>query len=276
MKATAEAFLSRYFPTAFTRLQTMRNRKKFGGIARYAFKGKDIRGDISTRYGYQGDLLDIYTSGSAQLVHKWHHYLPIYERYFSKWRGKPVRFLEIGVYRGGSLSMWRKYFGEAAIIYGIDIDENCAQYDGIDGSVRIGSQDDPEFLKSILAEMGGVDVVLDDGSHTMEHIRATLETLLPLVEEGGTYMIEDLHTAYWKNYGGGFTSKANFFNYVRALVDDLHRWYHVYDLQHPGVSNHCGSIHIHDSICVIEKEALQKPTHSKVQSDLEKRTDPAP
>jgi hypothetical protein len=115
----------------------------------------NVREDILERYGYDGDLLDIYVDGAPQLVHKWHHYLPIYDRYFNPWRSKPVRFLELGVSKGGSLSMWRRYFGKDAIIFGIDTDEDCRTYDGIDGQVRIGSQADPDFLASVVEEMGG-------------------------------------------------------------------------------------------------------------------------
>ena len=161
----------------------------------------NVREDILERYGYDGDLLDIYVDGAPQLVHKWHHYLPIYDRYFNPWRSKPVRFLELGVSKGGSLSMWRRYFGKDAIIFGIDIDEDCRTYDGIDGQVRIGSQADPDFLASVVEEMGGGDIVLDDGSHVMEHIKASLPALLPKVSEGGIYMIEDLHSAYWYRWG---------------------------------------------------------------------------
>jgi hypothetical protein len=231
----------------------------------YAFSGDDILEDIESRYGFDGDLAQIYVQGSSQLVHKWHHYLPIYDRYFSKFRGEPVRFLEIGVAKGGSLSLWRKYLGQNAVIFGVDIDPDCARFDGIDGQVRIGSQDDPAFLSGVVAEMGGVDVILDDGSHTMEHIRATLEHLLPQVSQSGVYMIEDLHTAYWADYGGGYYSKDNFFNYVRSLVDDMHAWYHMEGQKHPDVSRCCASIHIHDSICVIDKGEMQRPTHSTVK-----------
>lgn len=240
---------------------------KRGNLRQFKFNGEDVRTDIETRYQFQGDLLDIYVTGSEQLIHKWHHYLPIYDRYFSKWRGTNVRFLEIGVSKGGSISMWRKYFGDDAIIYGIDIDESCAQYDGLAGSVRIGSQDDPRFLERVIEEMGGVDVVLDDGSHVMQHVRTSAEIILPILEEGGIYMIEDLHTAYWKSYGGGFARKANFFNYLREVVDDIHHWYHVTKLQHPNVSLNCDAIHIHNSICVFEKSSPQRPTHSKIQAN---------
>ena len=77
--------------------------------------------DIKKKYDYDGDLLDLFTSNKGPVVHKWHHYIPLYDRYFSQFRNRPVRFLEIGVAQGGSLELWRKFFGEEAIIYGIDI-----------------------------------------------------------------------------------------------------------------------------------------------------------
>lgn len=98
-----------------------------------------------------------------------------------------------------------------AVIFGIDIDEACRQYDGIHGQVRIGSQDDPAFLEKVISEMGGIDIVLDDGSHTMRHVRRTLEIAFPKVSPGGVYMIEDLHTAYWPKYGGGAWREGQFF-----------------------------------------------------------------
>ncbi len=186
----------------------------------------NVAEDIRERYGFDGDLLDIYAGNEGVKVHKWHHYLPLYDRYFSRYRGTKVKFLEIGVNNGGSLQMWRRYLGDDAVLCGIDINPDCAQYDGQSGMVRIGSQDDPEFLAKVVEEMGGVDVVLDDGSHRMPHIETSLRVLFPLLTQGGTYMIEDLHTSYYPRFGGGFDAKANFFNTLRHMVDDMHRWYH--------------------------------------------------
>lgn len=231
----------------------------------HAFQDADVRADIQERYQFSGDLLDIYAEGADELVHKWHHYLPIYDRYFAPWRNRPLRFLEIGVSKGGSLSMWRRYFGDDAIIFGIDIDENCRAYDGIAGQVRIGSQADPAFLNDVVAEMGGVDVVLDDGSHMMEHIKASLDVLLPKVTDGGLYMIEDLHTAYWPSWGGGVRVDGNFYNQIRTMIDDMHHWYHQNGQKYPHLASQFTSIHVHDSICVLEKNTPQRPTHSQVQ-----------
>lgn len=225
----------------------------------------DIAEDLRTRYGYDGDLLDIYTGNKGVKVHKWHHYIPLYDRYFSPWRNKPLRFLEIGVNNGGSLQMWRKFFGPDAVLCGIDIDPDCAQYDGQSAMVRIGSQDDPDFLKAVVEEMGGIDVVLDDGSHRMPHINKSLNVLFPMLEMGGIYMIEDLHTAYYPKFGGGFETEANFFNRVRDLIDDMHLWYHGHrPLKMRPLQRQISGIHVHDSIVVLEKAEANRPTHSRV------------
>jgi cephalosporin hydroxylase len=223
-----------------------------------------VEADIRTKYGFHGDLLELFSNNRGKLIHKWHHYIPLYDKYFSRFRGQPIRFLEIGVSEGGSLEMWRKYFGSAAVIYGIDIDPNCKKLEGDSFQVRIGSQDEPSFLSSVIHEMGGVDVVLDDGSHKMAHIISSLKFLYPKLSEGGLYFIEDLHAAYWPAFGGGYGSRSNFFNFLRELIDDMHQWYHDQGLTHPDIANCCPGIHIHDSLCILEKNRVYEPAHSQI------------
>src|SRR5688572_15994126 len=76
-----------------------------------------------------GPLAEIFFSGRGRRVHKWVHYLPIYDRYFSAMRGTQFKFLEIGVFGGGSLDMWREYFGPDAKIFGVDVNPACAELD---------------------------------------------------------------------------------------------------------------------------------------------------
>lgn len=225
----------------------------------------DIVSDIREKYGYEGDLARIFAENKKRSVSKWHHYIPLYERYLSQYRGTGFRFLEIGVAKGGSLQLWRKFFGPEAQIFGVDINENCRAFDGQDGQVRIGSQDDPEFLRSVVEEMGGIDVVLDDGSHMMPHIKKSLEVLFPLLEDGGLYLIEDLHTSYYRGFGGGRGNKDNFFNQIRDMIDDMHRWYYPGEPPHPEFEGKVSAIHVHDSMVVLEKNEGHPPTFSKVR-----------
>ncbi len=231
-------------------------------IQRFAYRGGDVARDIREKYGYDGELLKLFAEHDGPIVHKWHHYLPLYDRYFSKYRNKPLKFLEIGVSKGGSLQLWRSYFGPDAAIFGIDINPDCAQFDGQAGQARIGSQDDPEFLQAVVDEMGGVDVILDDGSHVMNHIRASYRSLFPRLSVGGLYMIEDLHTAYWQDWGGGLGASGNFFNTVSKMIDDMHGWSHGRGASE-GDAGIVG-IHIHDSLVVLEKERVSKPVHSEI------------
>ena len=220
--------------------------------------------DIQAKYAYSGDLAQIYSSPSGLSVTKWHHYIPIYDKHMSSFRGKRVRMLEIGVHKGGSLRMWRKYFGEKAVLFGIDIDERVATLNNIDGQVRVGAQSDEIFMKGVVDEMGGVDIVLDDGSHRMDDIKSTFESIFPLLAHGGLYIIEDLHTAYWNDYGGGSDRKGNFFNYVNNIIHDMHHWYHDKPQSCPGISECVFGIHVYDSILVIEKSLVHMPVYSSV------------
>jgi hypothetical protein len=121
------------------------------------------------------------------------------------------------------------------------------------------------FLDSVVEEMGGVDVILDDGSHRMEHVSGTLHHLFPRLSDGGIYMIEDLHTAYWRQFGGGYRRQTNFFlGCAMDLIDDMHHWYHANALKQAAISKDCSGIHIHDSLVVLEKNRVFSPVHSRV------------
>ena len=208
------------------------------------------------------DIEKLFWQADGPVVHKWHHYLPLYERYFGPFRGKPVRMLEIGVFKGGSLDMWRRWFGPELILFGIDIDPDCAKFDGMSGQVRIGSQDDPKFLRNVVDEMGGIDLVLDDGSHQSAHIRRSFDVLFPLLNDGGIYMVEDVHADYWSSYGGGYAHSGSFMTQVKQVLDDMHHWYHRHGQKVAAAKDHVGAVHIHDSIVVLEKNPIPPPRHS--------------
>ena len=86
------------------------------------------------------ELFEIFAADTN--VHKWHHYFDIYTRHFEPYRSAPIKILEIGVFRGGSLRMWKKFFHPDSVIVGIDIDKNCQQYEIADQQVyvRVGNQ----------------------------------------------------------------------------------------------------------------------------------------
>jgi len=135
--------------------------------------------------------------------HKWLHYFPIYEKLFSSLADKPLRILEIGVYNGGSIKMWTKYFRNYSLFVGLDIDPRCAEHTCPDKNIHviIGSQDDEDLLEKTGKDFGPFDIIIDDGSHINSHMIKTFNSLFSRhLKEGGLYVVEDVHTSYWKSY----------------------------------------------------------------------------
>ena len=213
----------------------------------------------------KGDLAKIFFEHRGRMLWKWIHYLEIYERHFAPYRNKPVTMLEIGVFKGGSLEMWREYFGQAAIIFGIDKNPDFAGNVIAPNQVRIGSQDDPMFLQKVISEMGSPDIILDDGSHVGRHQRTSFEILFPRLGPGGLYVLEDLHTSYWPPFEGGYQRKGTAIEHIKQMIDDMHAWYHHQPLKTPAKTD-IGAIHLYDSIVVIEKRHREQPAHLQVGS----------
>lgn len=150
------------------------------------------------------------------------------------------------------------------MIFGIDINPDCAAYCDPPNQVRIGSQADPSFLKGVVAEMGGLDVVLDDGSHVAEHQRASFQTLFPLLSDGGLYVIEDLHTSYWPiEYNGGYRRSGTAIELLKDVVDDMHHWYHGRKPR-TAAGGDVAAVHFYDSVTVIEKRRGRPPAHAQI------------
>lgn len=210
------------------------------------------------------DLGKLFLAHEGRVIHKWLHFLDIYERHFAKYRDTPVHMLEIGVFKGGSLELWRKYFGDDAVLFGVDINPDCAARVTAPNQVRIGSQDDPAFLRGVAAEMGEIDIVLDDGSHVSGHQQVSFETLFPLVKDGGLYVIEDTHTAYWPDaYDGGYRREGTAIELMKQMIDDMHGWYHDKPTQTPA-KDQIAAIHVYDSMIVLEKARVVRPSYVQV------------
>src|SRR5436305_1799894 len=95
------------------------------------------------------ELEEYFNKNTDRVIHKWHHYFEVYDRHFSKYRDKEIVLLEIGTFHGGSLQMWKSYFGDKAKIYGMDINPNCKEVEEENIKVYIGSQSDRKFLQKV-------------------------------------------------------------------------------------------------------------------------------
>lgn len=152
-----------------------------------------------------------------------HGYCEKYERYLGLDRNAELLVLEIGIYEGASLQMWRDYLERAKIV-GIDINPACKRYEDLPGRihVEIGSQDDAGFLSIVKAKHGPFDMVLDDGSHLQQHVIASFRSLWDAVKPGGIYVVEDSVTSYWPDYGGGLKKPDSMVEFFKAIVDEVH------------------------------------------------------
>jgi len=185
-------------------------------------------------------------------VWKWDHYLDIYHRHFERFRGREVHVVEIGVFSGGSLGLWRDYFGPRCHVYGVDIDPACKAYEG--GAVRIfiGDQGDRDFWRRFKAAVPRVDIVIDDGAHLAPRQIVTLEELLPHLAPGGVFLCEDVHGIF-----NGFAL------YVNGLANELNaaKWRRqggAADQNEPVADvtrfqAMAGAIHLYPWVVVIEK-----------------------
>lgn len=195
-----------------------------------------------------------FVANTGRLIHKCDHYFDIYDRHFARFRGQAVRVLEIGVYHGGSLEMWRDYFGPQATIVGVDINPACQAFSGPGIEVVIGSQEDRSFLRSLKERFPAFDIIIDDGGHTMRQQIVTFEELYPHVKENGVFLAEDLCTSYWSDYGGGYGKPDTFIEYSKPLIDRLNAWHSKESALSPDeFTRTATSIHYYDSVLVIEK-----------------------
>lgn len=206
-------------------------------------------------------LNQYFWTNQGRPINKWLHYLPVYERYFAPFRDRRIVFLEIGAGQGGSSQMWKHYFGPAAQIVSVDIRPECKEFEDEQVAIRIGDQSDAAFLQSLIDEFGVPDVLLDDGSHKMEHVNATFDYVYPRMPREALYMVEDLHTAYWPAWGGGLRKPGTFIERMKNLIDELHadNPHNSSQADQPlprsDIARATRSVHFYDSIVVLEKGA---------------------
>tara|TARA_B100000941_G_scaffold241431_1_gene185013 strand:- start:682 stop:1539 length:858 start_codon:yes stop_codon:yes gene_type:complete len=153
---------------------------------------------------------------------KWSSYFQVYEKIFSHYRNKKIKFVEIGVANGGSLFMWKKYFGKKAKIIGIDLNPKAKKLEKNGFKIYIGNQSDKKFWENFYKKEGKVDLILDDGGHKNLQQISTVHHSLPYIKDGGKIVVEDTGTSYVKKEFNN-PSKYSFINYAKNVIDAIHR-----------------------------------------------------
>jgi hypothetical protein len=207
---------------------------------------------------------DLIRLGEFFQTDKWgtHRYLQHYQAHFQAFRLKHVNVLEIGVggysdsgSGGSSLRMWKAYFPNANI-YGVDLYDKS---DLEESRIKIfqGDQSDEGFLRGIVSQIGGIDIVVDDGSHINAHVIKTFETLFPLLKNPGIYAIEDTQASYWPSYGGSSLDVGDAtttMGYFTRLVHSLNHEEILREDYSPNVfERHIVAMHFYHNLILIYK-----------------------
>jgi cephalosporin hydroxylase len=220
-------------------------------------------GRLTSRRAARARAKDFRELAAYYRTDKWgrHRYAQHYQHHLEQFRHRRFAMLEIGIggYKhegkgGASLRAWQDFFPNAQII-GLDI-EDKSFVDG--GRIRSyqGSQADPDLLLRLNREAGPFLVIIDDGSHRPEHIRASFEVLFPLLLDGGIYVIEDTQTSYWPEWGGAEDrqDRTTSMALVKDLIDGLNYEEYVDESYRPTYTDqHIVAVHCYHNLVVLEK-----------------------
>jgi len=228
--------------------------------------------ELETRLDFQSmnKLEQYFYRNTGKIIFKTLHYFEIYDRHFSRFIGKEITILEIGVFKGGSLELWRNYFGRKCKIYGIDINPECKKYENKQIEILIGDAEDREFLRAVKEKIPKIDILIDDGGHTMNQQITTFEELYPIISPDGVYLCEDIETSYWKEYGGGYKKENSYIEYSKNLIDYLNAWdskEKELTVNKFTLSTH--SMHYYNSVLVIEKRKMNPPFAVMMGNDID-------
>jgi len=144
-------------------------------------------------------------------------YFQAYEALLARYVGRPITFVEVGVFNGGSLHMWRQYFGDRARIIGVDLNPEARKWESEGFEIFIGDQSDTNFWREFYQAVGPIDILLDDGGHMNHQQLVTTEYAFENMNDGGMLIVEDVHTSYMT----GFNSRPehSFVQFGKHVVD---------------------------------------------------------
>lgn len=153
-----------------------------------------------------------------------HNYTRQYDRLLASYRDEPIKYLEIGVFNGGSIRAFREAFKKSTCIVGLDIDDTCKLHEDTNNNIfiEIGNATDPDFIERITKKHGTFDIILDDGSHVNRDVIKTFELLFPLLNNDGLYIVEDV--ICYKSPDHIDSNYENHLQYFFKYVQYLNQW----------------------------------------------------
>lgn len=159
------------------------------------------------------------SSPQGSVKHK--NYFEVYESLFKNIdKSNPITLVEVGVLNGGSLFMWREFFGDKARIIGIDINPEAKKWESHGFEIFIGDQKKIEFWNKTLKKIGKFNIFIDDGGHTNVQQANTLKALINYVDFDCQIIFEDTHASFQKDFGN--PSIFSFCNISKKIINYLH------------------------------------------------------
>lgn len=203
-------------------------------------------------------------------INKWDHYLDVYNIFFEKYKNaNSINLLEIGVFQGGSLELWKHYFGNKLKIVGVDIMPKLKILENKKNNIfiEIGDQSDPNFLNYLSKKHGPFDIIIDDGGHQMNEQIQSFQSLLKNVKEGGLYITEDLFSSYSDNpnwIGAGLKKQGTYVEFIKNIIDELNGFFYK-----NGITENTKlikSMHFYPSLLIIERSNYPKLNYKNPKS----------
>jgi hypothetical protein len=150
-------------------------------------------------------------------------YFQDYDELFQRIESDKPTIVEIGILDGGSLIMWRDYFGPGARIIGLEKNPKVLEIKDLGFEIYIVDQENEEKLSEVLATIGNIDLLIDDGSHTSKGQISTCLASYKHMKSSGLIVIEDTHSSFAKDFGMPHRySFANWAFQIQTLMDRMY------------------------------------------------------
>lgn len=206
--------------------------------------------------------LDSFNSAPYYSI-KHNNYFEIYDLLFRKFIGSEVVFVEIGILDGGSLFMWRDYFGPKARIIGIDLNPAALKWVSHGFEIFIGDQSEPLFWEQFYTKVGDIDVLLDDGGHMNNQQIMTTISSISRIKNGGLVVIEDTQTSFMKF--DSFKSYS-FINFAKVKINSLYSRFHELNIEKELFNERVHSIEFFSGITVFHINRVLCGSISRVEN----------
>ena len=167
-------------------------------------------------------IKELFLNHKGKTFDKWSAYLDVYDNLFTPLQNAPVNILEIGVMNGGSLEVWAEAFPNAKHIVGVDINPDCSGLTFEDNriSMIVGDANDKDVIDRICTTITDTfHIIIDDGSHIGSDVIRSFNNYFPLLGNDSLYIVEDVHSSYWQEFGGGLRSPVTSMSYFKRLAD---------------------------------------------------------